>query len=135
MDGMKLVVAIAALVLFASPALAQEVEIRKPAPPPVREERDVIPPGLYEETRPGDADKYPRGGQVQHDPAFVKSGSIRRETPTSSGRHGIAGWTSPTTPVGSSGSGWSEVSGYFSFGFAVTWDGPPPARRPAPPAP
>jgi hypothetical protein len=135
MEGMKLIVAITSAVLFASPAVAQEVEIRKPAPPPVREERDVIPPGLYEETRPSDADKYPRGGQVQHDPAFLKSASTHRETPTSTGRHGIAGWTSPTTPVGSSGSGWNEVSGYFSFGFAVTWDGPPPARRPAAPAP
>jgi hypothetical protein len=135
MDGMKLFAAIASVVLLVTPALAQEVEIRKPAPPPVREERDVIPPGLYEETRPSDADKYPRGGQVQHDPAFVKSASTRRETPTSTGRYGIAGWTSPTTPAGSSGSGWNEISGYFSFGFAATWDGPPPVRRPAAPAP
>jgi hypothetical protein len=135
MDGMKLSVAIASVVLFASPAFAQQVEITKPAPPPVREERDVISPGLYEETRPGDADKYPRGGQVQHDPAFVKAASTRRETPTSSGRHGIAGWTSPTTPVGSAGSGRNEISGYFAFGFAATWDGPPPVRRPAAPAP
>jgi len=132
MDGMKHFAAIAFVVLFASPVWAQQVEIQKPAPPPAREERDVIPPGLHEETRPSDADRYPRGGQVQHDPAFFGPMSKRRETPTSSGRFGVAGWTSPTTPVGSPGSGWNEVSGYFALGFSITWDGPPPARRPAP---
>ncbi len=106
---MKRALVIALTVLFATPAWSQDVQIKKPAPSVPREERDVIPPGLQEETRPSDADRYPRGGQ-----------------------YGIAGWVSPTTPVGSPHSGWSESSGVFAFGFSSTWDGPPPARRPAP---
>jgi len=98
---MKRALVVAFAVLFATAAWAQEVEIQKPAPPVTRPERDVIPPGLQDETRPSDADRYPRGGQVQHDPAFIGPLSKRRETPTSSGRFGVAGWVSPTTPVGS----------------------------------
>jgi hypothetical protein len=130
---MRYAVAIAFAVLLVTPAWAQEVEIQKPAPPAVREpQRDVIPPGLYDETRPGDADRYPRGGQVQYDPGFLGPASMPRETPTSTGRVGLGGWVSPNTPVGPWSSGWKEVSGWFALGFAVTWDGPPPARRPAP---
>src|SRR3989454_9025787 len=131
---MRYAVEITPAVLLATRAGAHEGEIKNPAPPAAREpERDVIPPGLYDETRPSDADHYPRGGQVQHDPAFFGPLSRRRETPTSTGRIGIAGWASPNTPVGApSGTGWKEVSGWFALGFSVTWDGPPPARRPAP---
>ena len=129
---MKGVLAIAFTVLFATQAWSQDVEIRKPAPVTPRDERDVIPPGLQDETRPSDADRYPRGGQVQHDPAFIGPMSKPRETPTSSGRYGIAGWVSPITPVGPPHTGWSESNGVFAFGFSFTWDGPPPARRAAP---
>src|SRR5712691_4659921 len=130
---MRYALAIAIAALFVTPAWAQQVEIKKSAPsaaPTPREpERDVIPPGLYDETRPSDADHYPRGGQVQHDPAFFGPLSRPRETPTSSGRIGLAGWVSPSTPVGASGSStWKEVNGWFALGFSITWDGPPPAR-------
>jgi hypothetical protein len=91
----------------------------------------VIAPGLQQETRPSDADKYPRGGQVQYDPAFIGPMSKPYETPRSTGRYGVAGWVSPNTPVGSPHSGWGESYGVFAFGFAFTWDGPPPVRRPA----
>jgi hypothetical protein len=121
------------LVLFATPAWAQDVEIKKGTPGTPREEREVIiPPGLQEETRPGDADKYPRGGQVQYDPAFVGPVSKPYETPKSTGRYGISGWVSPITPVGAAATGWPESNGIFAFGFSMTWDGPPPVRRPAP---
>jgi hypothetical protein len=130
---MKYAVALALAVLLATPTWAQEVEIKKPAPPTAPEpERNMIPPGLYDETRPSDADHYPRGGQVQYDPAFIRPLSSKRETPTSTGRAGISGWTSPNTPVGPPSSGWKEVSGYFALGLSFTWDGPPPAQRPAP---
>jgi hypothetical protein len=129
---MKRALATALMVLFATSAWSQDLDIKKPAPVAPREERDVIPPGLQNETRPGDADRYPRGGQVQHDPAFIGPMSKPYETPTSTGRYGVAGWVSPITPVGSPHSGWSEISGYFAFGFSMTWDGPPPVRRTAP---
>ena len=131
---MKRALLIALAVLFVTPAFAQDVQVKKPAPAPSREERDVIAPGLQNETRPSDADRYPRGGQVQHDPAFIGSMSKPRESKTDTGRYGVAGWVSPSTPVGSPHSGWGESNGVFAFGFSVTWDGPParvvPAQRP-----
>jgi hypothetical protein len=133
MEPMKYALALALAVLLATPTWAQEVEITKPVPRAPREpEPNVIPPGLYDETRPSDADHYPRGGQVQYDPAFVGPLSRKRETPTSTGRVGIAGWASPNTPVGPPSSGWREVSGWFALGLSFTWDGPPPARPPVP---
>jgi hypothetical protein len=132
---MRCAVTIALVVLFAMPLCAQEVEIKKPKPlPPVAREleREVIPPGLYDVTRPGDADIYPRGGQVGIEPAFVRPLSSKVETPNWTGRAGVAGWVSPNTPVGPQSSGWKEVSGWFALGITFTWDGPPPARRPAP---
>jgi hypothetical protein len=129
---MKRALLVALAMLFATPAWSQDVEIKKPAPSVPREERDVITPGLTDETRPGDADRYPRGGQVQHDPAFIGPMSKPRESRTDTGRYGVAGWVSPTTPVGAPGTGRGESYGVFAFGFSITWDGPPPARRPAP---
>ena len=129
---MKRVLLTILLVLFATPAWAQ-VELKKPAPTPPREEREVIiPPMIQRETRPSDADRYPRGGQVQYDPAFVGPLSKPYETATSTGRYGIAGWVSPHTPVGSPHSGWGESYGVFGFGFSVTWDGAPQGRRSVP---
>ena len=129
---MKRAVLFGLLMLVTTPALAQQVEIKKPPPAAPREEREVIvPPGLQQETRPGDADRYPRGGQVQYDPAFIGPASRPYETPTSTGRFGLSGWVSPHTPVGSPHQGWAESYGVFALGFSVTWDGPPPVRRPA----
>ena len=129
---MKSVIALALAVLVATPVAAQQVDIQKPSPPPVRIEREpeVIPPGLANERRPIEADNYAKGGRVPHEPAFIRGLSTR----TATGRAGIAGWTAPNTPVGGGVVGWSEVSGWFAIGFSVTWDGPPPppAQRPAP---
>ena len=84
---MRYVVAVLLAVLFATSSWAQEVEIEKPAPPPtVKPEREVIPPGLYDETRPIDADHYPRGGLVQYDPGFLGSVSMPYVWPKSTGR-------------------------------------------------
>jgi hypothetical protein len=133
---MRYAVAVLFAVLFATSGWAQEVEIEKPAPPPTaKPEREVISPGLYDETRPSDADHYPRGGLVQYDPGFLTSTSQPYERAKSTGRIGLGGWVSPNTPVGPMSSGWKEVSGWFALGFSVTWDGPPPARRPGAPKP
>src|SRR5947208_1407472 len=87
---MKYIVAAALLLLVATPALAQQVEIQKPSPPTARDrEPNLITPGLSDQTRPSDADHYPRGGLVEHDPAFIGPLSSRRSTPTSTGRVGI----------------------------------------------
>src|SRR5262247_2773111 len=102
---MKRALLLAFTVLFATPAWPQDVEIRKSAPITPREERDVIPPGLQDEPRPSDADRYPRGGPVQQDPALIGPMSKPRETATSSGRYGVVGWVPPPTPVGAPGTG------------------------------
>jgi hypothetical protein len=133
---MKTLVAVALTLLVVAPTAAQQVEIEKPAPPPARREREraVIAPGLSEEGRPLDADNYVKGGRVPHEPGFIRGLSSERETPSSTGRIGIAGWTAPNTPVGSPLSGWGEVNGWFAIGLSVTWDGPPPGRAVKPPA-
>jgi hypothetical protein len=113
-------------VLAAVPAFAQ-VEMR--ATPPAPPERLIIEPGgdQYKASRPTDADYYVEPPRVRYDPAFVAPLSRKTET----GRVGGAGWTSPSTPVGSRQI-WGEVNGWFALGFAVEWGAPPPARRPTP---
>ena len=135
-EFMRILIVLAFALLGVAPTAAQQVEIEKPAPAPARREREraVITPGLSGEGRPLDADNYLQGGRVPYEPAFISGLSSERETPTSTGRIGVAGWTAPNTPVGSPRSGWAEVSGWFAIGLSVTWDGPPPARATKPPA-
>lgn len=129
---------VGALALFATigmalPVLAQQVDITAPAPPRGREPA-VVPPGdHYDATRPSDADYYPRGPRVRHDPSYI--GPLSSKTADGTGRAGVAGWTAPNTPANSSeASGFREVTGWFALGFAVEWGGPPPRRVPARPA-
>ena len=118
--------------LAALPASAQQVDIqtsRDVVQPEVR----VLPPPLQDQTtRPlPDADVYPRrGSHVDHDPAFIEPMTRTYQTNTSTGRMGLAGWTSPNPPIGSPSRDWRENNGWLSFGFALTWDGPPPASAP-----
>jgi hypothetical protein len=122
-----------ALFIWASPVFPQQVDITAPTPPARRPEPVVIPPGDHgQATRPSDADYYPRPPLVRHDPAFIAPLSTKIESPRGTGRAGIAGWTAPNTPVGTPQTGHREVSGWFAFGFAFEWGGPPPpTKRPA----
>jgi hypothetical protein len=134
---MPILIAIVAvlLTLAAVPAEAQQVRIETTRPPAEREARVVPPPLHYETSRPPDADFYPRGTRVEHDPAFIEPFAGSYQTTTGSGRYGLSGWTSPNPPLGPELTGWREVNGWFALGFSVTWDGPParvvPAQRPA----
>jgi hypothetical protein len=124
---------LAASLFAASLAAAQDVKIQ--AKPPAGEPKiEIIPPGgHYEQTRPTDRDFYPDGPRVEHDPAFIQGLSGEYQIGESTGRAGVSGWTSPNTPVGPEVAGWREVTGWFGFGFSMTWGGPPRvARRPAP---
>jgi hypothetical protein len=117
--------------LAAGVAAAQQVDVT--ASPPARERGvgGVIEPGLqYEITQPDDASYVPPGPRVHHDPAFIGPLSVSTQTPTTTGRMGIAGWTSPSVMVASPASGGREVTGYFALGFAFEWGGPPPSKRP-----
>lgn len=120
-------------VLSAVPVAAQDVKIE--AKPPEPEPREVLPPGpRYDRTRPSDRDFYPDGPRVEHDPAFIEGLSSEYQTGESTGRAGIAAWTSPNVPVGSpAASGYRAVTGWAGLGFSITWGGPPRlARKPAP---
>jgi hypothetical protein len=135
MKTMRAILAGAALLLAfvcAAPAVAQQVEIAVPSPQRHREPA-VLPPGdHYQATRPSD-DYYPPPGQrVRYDPAFIATLSVKTESPAGTGRAGVAGWTSPNTPVGAAQTGHRELNGWFALGVAVEWGGPPPpVKRPA----
>lgn len=126
---MKNLIALVLALVVVTPAAAQQVDIKKPAPAPTRErpEPGVIEPGLSREERPIDADNFPpHGGRVPYQPGFVRGLSTKTET----GRVGIAGWTAPSAPVGGQAGGWLEHNGWFAIGFSATWGAPPqvPAR-------
>ena len=118
--------------LGVAPVSGQQVDIT--IPPPERAlEPVVIPPGDHgQATRPSDADYYPQPPKVRHDPAFIGPLSSKIQTPTSTGRAGVSGWTAPNTPVGAAQTGWRDVNGWFALGFTFEWGGPPPPNNRAP---
>jgi hypothetical protein len=121
------VVVLVALVLAATPAFAQLKIETHPSP---RQTPEIVPPGLrYDVTRPPDADFYAEPPRVEHDPAFVEPFTVEYDTPTTSGKFGVSGWTSPATPVGPTATSYRDVSGWLAIGFTFTWGGPPPVRR------
>jgi hypothetical protein len=128
---MKIFMAILLVLIFAIPAVAQEVDIR--ATPPAKERPDFVVPGpQLEVTHPRENEWYPEGVRVPFDPAFVAPLSQEYETPTTRGRYGIAGWTSQNMPVGAPGTQYREQHGWLMFGFAFTWGAAP--RGPVRPA-
>lgn len=127
--GRVLALAILVASLVARVAAAQQIEMKAPEPEPSRPPEIIVPGPQTEITRPGDTDRYPPAGpQVPYEPAWVAPMSTR----TATGHAGIAGWTSPSIPVGAAQTGHSEVTGWLSFGFAFAWGGPP-AEPPVPP--
>jgi hypothetical protein len=114
------------------PAMAQsgvEVESMAPAPTPKFEIIRPEAPGS-EPTRSRDADFYSTFGDptVTYDPAFIAP--FTKETET--GRMGLAGWTSPVGVVTGDGPMNTRQPGWLSFGFAITWGGPPHKPGPTP---
>jgi len=113
------------------PALAQSgVEVETMAPPPPKFE--IIRPEApgSKPNRPSDADFYSTFGDpvVNYDPAFIAP--FTKETET--GRMGLAGWTSPVGVVTGDGPMHTRQPGWLSFGFAITWGGPPHKPGPTP---
>lgn len=127
----SLVVTLALLLsgLAAGVASAQQVDITAPAPTREGAIEGILGSGLqYEITRPDDSRYLPPGPRVHYDPAFIEPLSA----PTETGRLGAAAWTAPTAAMGGALSGAREITGYFAFGFAFEWGGPPTPKRPAP---
>ena len=113
-------------------AAAQQVDVTAPSPPRETGAEGIVGPGLqYEMTQPDDGSYAPPGPRVHHDPAFIGPLSVPTQTPTTTGRRGVAGWTSPSVMVAGAGAGAREVTGYFAIGFAFEWGGPPPSKRTA----
>ena len=137
---MRILVALGVAGIVALAAVSADAQVRiettRPEQPPAPEARVVPPPLHYEQTRPRDADFYPYGTRVEHDPAFIEPFAGSYQTATGSGRFGLSGWTAPNPPVGSEATLWRQTSGWFALGFSVTWDGPParpaPSPRPSP---
>src|ERR1700756_3093177 len=100
---MPILIALAAalLVLVAAPAprADAQVKIETTRKPSEREARIVPPPLHYETSRPPDADIYPRGTKVEHDPAFIEPFAGSYQTTRGSGRYGFSGWTAPNPPI------------------------------------
>ena len=120
----------ALLVIAATPAFAQRVDMK--AEPPEGQERrpEIVPPGLhYEITRPEDADFYPYGTRVRHDPAFIEPAAAKVETADGTGEVGLSGWTTPATPPVGPSIMRRDVNGWLSFGLSFVWGGPPPAPK------
>jgi hypothetical protein len=134
---MPFLIAIAAALLLlvgrVPGADAQQVKIETTRKPSEREARIVPPPLHYQTTRTPDADVYPRGTRVEHDPAFIEPFAGSYATPKGSGRYGLSGWTAPNPPIGAEGTNQKEVNGWFALGFSVTWDGPPARVVPSQP--
>jgi hypothetical protein len=134
---MRILIAAAAVVLalVALPTPRADAQVKIETTRKSEREARVVPPPLhYQTSRPPDADVYPRGTRVEHDPAFIEPFAGSYQTSTNSGRYGLSGWTSPNPPIGAESTNWKEVNGWFALGFSVTWDGPParvvPAQRP-----
>jgi hypothetical protein len=120
------IVSVALLALgVASPALAQQIEIRKT--PPDERPRIIPPPGLHDITRPRESDFYPDDIRVRHDPAFIMPLAVKKEGARNSAlQYGLSGWTSPNTPAGQAPGVVREVPGWFALGFSIVWDSPAP---------
>src|SRR5919197_5382847 len=119
---------IATLILGFAPAFAQDASIGVEAPSPAP--RATLPSLQYEATQPSD-DNYPLGGvRILYDPAFFSQASMPTETPSSTGRVRLAGWTTPNPPLGGSGGGYKEGSGWLRLRPPRPLGGAPPPKGP-----
>jgi hypothetical protein len=112
------------LAVFApSMAFAQDLRLEE-RPRPETPEGSVTVPPRHESPAPPASGVPARDVRVEHDPAFIPPFVGAYQTPTGSGQYGLSGWTSPNAPVDPAS---GEISGWFSFGFSLTWDGKPPS--------
>ena len=105
---------IVALLVTTAPLLAQPADVSAQqsldlkSTPPARER---IAPGVPER------DLYPQRPSLPHQPHFFSP--LSRDTGT--GRAGVAGFTAPSSPVGSRVAGDHENPGWPGVGFAAEW--------------
>src|SRR5205809_359036 len=127
MKSASVLAAVTALTLGFAPAFGQDGSIGVKAPSPTR--GATLPSLQYEATQPID-DNYPLGGvRILYDPAFFSQFSVPTETPTSTGRVGLAGWTTPNPPLGGNDGGFRDVSGWRGRGRGFARALPPRTGR------
>src|SRR2546427_2368142 len=127
MKRLAVLATVAAVTLAFAPTFAQDASIGVKAPSP---QRATLPSLQYEATQPSD-DNYPLGSvRILYDPAFFTQFSVPIETPTSTGRVGLAGWSTPNPPLGGTDGGVTEVHRWPGFRAASGLGGPPPHKAP-----
>src|SRR3989475_11015856 len=127
MKRLAVLATVAAVTLAFAPTFAQDASIGVKAPSP---QRATLPSLQYEATQPSD-DNYPLGSvRILYDPAFFTQFSVPIETPTSTGRVGLAGWSTPNPPLGGTDGGVRGVKGWARFGRGGGWGGRPPPKAP-----
>ena len=123
--------------LVVAPAAAQQIEIKAKPPEQAPKLEILPPPGAKEITRPRESDFYPDDIRVRLDPAFIEPfAAVKQTGPNSAVQMGLAGWTSPNTPVPQGADAFRDDPGWFALGFAIVWDVPVnQGRRAAPTGP
>jgi hypothetical protein len=64
---------------------------------------------------------YPRDVGVRLEPGFIEPLVTQYQSRTGTVRLGLAGFSAPNVPVVGAQSGASEVNGWLSIGFSLTW--------------
>jgi hypothetical protein len=64
---------------------------------------------------------YPRDVGVRLDPGFIEPLVTHYQSKTGDVRLGLSGFSAPNVPVVGAQSGASEVNGWLSLGFSLTW--------------
>lgn len=141
---LSLILALAATLVGAGPALAQTAPAAGSAPPGAASVGvDVVAPqptprefgfetGIPPEQGGAREEEFiPERTRSIHQPAFVR-GAVKtiRTSNTSGMRVGLSGWTAPRVPYDM-----RESSGGVAFGLTIQWGAPlPEPTEPAPPA-
>src|SRR5438309_9969945 len=111
--------------LVVAPAAAQQIEIKAKPPEQAPKLEIVPPPGAKEITRPRESDFYPDDIRVPLDPAFIEPfAAVKQTGPNSAVQMGLAGWTSPNTPVPQGADAFRDDPGWSALGFAIARDVP-----------
>ncbi len=109
------------LMMVVTTAMAQKFDLHSPPPERPQDHRKTPPENEPSRPRMPEADLYPHRPPVRHAPGFIPP--LVKETET--GRFGLAGWTSPNTPVGSRLSADPDNAGWPGLGLGMEWGGPP----------
>jgi hypothetical protein len=107
------------LLIVVTGATAEQFDLQAPPAGP-GDRAKVAPRNPPARPHRPEPDIYPQRPPVPYAPGFIEP--LTKETAT--GRLGIAGWTSPNTPVGSRGATDPDNAGWPAMGLGMEWGGP-----------